>query len=152
MISQTLLKTTDSDPALLPKMQRRAFLRNGGILAAALACNSFPALNLTSANLAPANNLKLGLQLYSLRKFSLDAALQHAKDLGFEQVEFYGGMFPIDSSDEKIAEAVFPFPSPLLSISAHGVNAFGKDFAANLRIFSFAKPSFLQTIPAGPAP
>ena len=152
MIYRTFIKTTDSIPALLPKMQRRALLRNGGILAAALACTSFPVVNLTNASLALASKLKLGLQLYSLRKFSLDVALKHAKELGFEQVEFYSGMFPIDSSDEKIAEVVGKVKAVGLTISAHGVNPFGKDFAANRRIFEFAKKVGLKIITAGPAP
>ena len=50
------------------------------------------------------------------------------KELGFEQVEFYGGMFPIDSSDEKIAEIVGKVKAQGLTISAHGVNGFGKGF------------------------
>lgn len=152
MISRTLCKTVDSNPSSIPKMQRRALLQNGGILVAALACNSFSVLNLTNASPAVASNLKLGLQLYSLRNFPLDVALQHAKDLGFEQVEFYSGMFPIDSSDEKIAEVVGKVKALGLSISAHGVNPFGKDFAANRRIFEFAKKAGLKTITAGPAP
>ncbi|MFO0065668.1 MAG: sugar phosphate isomerase/epimerase, partial [Pirellulaceae bacterium] len=50
-----------------------------------------------------ASPLKLGIQLYSLRGFPLDVALQHAKDLGFQQVELYSGMLPLDASDEQIA-------------------------------------------------
>lgn len=152
MISETLIKNADSSPASLPKMERRTLLRNGGILTTALACNSFPLLNFSNAGPVVASNLKLGLQLYSLRKFPLDIALQHAKDLGFEQVEFYSGMFPVDSSDEKIAEIVGKVKSLGLTISAHGVNAFGKDFAANRRIFEFAKKVGLKIITAGPSP
>ena len=152
MISETLIKNADSSPASLPKMERRTLIRNGGILATALACNSFPVLNFTSASPAVASNLKLGIQLYSLRNFALNTALQHAKDLGFEQVEFYGGMFPVDSSDEKIAEIVGKVKSLGLTISSHGVNPFGKDFAANRRIFEFAKKVGLKTITAGPSP
>ena len=118
----------------------------------ALAFNGFPGLNTALASPAFASNLKLGLQLYSLRKFSLEAALKHARDLGFEQVEFYSGMFPLNSSDEKIAEVVGKVKELGLTISAHGVNGFSKDVEANRRVFEFAKKVGLKTITAGPTP
>ncbi len=152
MISQTFHKNFNSSPITQPKMDRRTILRNGGILAGALACSSTSLWSSALASPAFASNLKLGLQLYSLRKFSLDAALKHAKDLGFEQVEFYSGMFPLNSSDEKIAEVVGKVKELGLTISAHGVNAFSKDFEANRRVFEFAKKVGLKTITAGPTP
>ncbi len=152
MISQTSHKNLNSSPDSQPKMDRRAILRNGGLLAGALACSSTSLWRNALASPAFASNLKLGLQLYSLRKFPLDAALKHAKDLGFEQVEFYSGMFPLNSSDEKIAEVVGKVKELGLTISAHGVNGFGKDFDANRRVFEFAKKVGLKTITAGPSP
>ncbi len=152
MISQTFHKNFNSSPFSQPKMDRRTILRNGGLLAGALACSSTSLWRSALASPAFASNLKLGLQLYSLRKFSLDAALKHAKDLGFEQVEFYSGMFPLNSSDEKIAEVVGKVKELGLTISAHGVNAFSKDFEANRRVFEFAKKVGLKTITAGPTP
>jgi inosose dehydratase len=100
---------------------------------------------------APAN-FQLGIQLYSLREFPLDVALQHAKEIGFKQVEFYGGMFAIDSSDEKIEGVVKQVQSLGLKISAHGVNGFGKDAAANRKVFEFAKKAGIKTISADPTP
>ncbi len=50
--------------------------------------------------------LKLGIQLYSLRGFKVEEALQHAKSVGFEQVEFYSGMFALNSTKEQIEEMV----------------------------------------------
>ncbi len=151
MISQTLNKSLDSKLEFTPKLDRRTVLRNGGILVGALACCGFPLVNAVD-KIAKVSNLKLGLQLYSLRKFSLDDALKHAKELGFEQVEFYSGMFAVDSSDEKIAEVVGKVKANGLTISAHGVNSFGGDFAANRRVFEFAKKVGLSTITAGPSP
>src|SRR5829696_5722121 len=49
------------------------------------------------------HGLKLGIQLYSLRGYPVGQALQHAKKLGFEQVEFFSGMLPVDSSPKQIA-------------------------------------------------
>ncbi len=155
MNSRTFCKNTALDSASVPKMDRRTILRNGAIVAGTLACGGFSLGNpfsIAGASPALAGSLKLGLQLYSLRKFSVDDALKHAKELGFEQVEFYSGMFPLDSSDEKIAEIVGKVKAQGLTISAHGVNAFGKDFAANKRVFEFAKKVGLKTITAGPSP
>jgi sugar phosphate isomerase/epimerase len=82
----------------------------------------------------------------------LDAALNHAKELGFEQVEFYSGMFPLDSNDQKINEIVGKVKSLGMSISAHGVNGFTKDAQANRKVFEFAKKAGIKTISAGPTP
>ncbi len=151
MISRTLTKIDASKPTSTSSLNRRAVLRNGGILAGALACGGFSMLNRVSAS-PIASNLKLGIQLYSLRNFPLDVALKHAKDLGFEQVEFYSGMFPLDSSDEKIAEIVGKVKALGLTISSHGVNGFTEDVKANRRVFEFAKKVGLKTITAGPDP
>ena len=86
-----------------------------------------------------AARLKLGIQLYSLRGFTVDQALQHAKDLGFEQVEFYSGMLPIDASAEQISAMRKKVKSLGMSISAHGVNRFTKDAGENRKLFEFAK-------------
>ncbi len=155
MISRTFHKSTSSASALHPNMDRRSLLRGGAVVAGAIACGSAPLCNfLNAAGPSPAiaSKLKLGLQLYSLRKFSVDDALKYAKELGFEQVEFYSDMFPLNSSDEKIAEIVGKVKALGLTISAHGVNGFGKDAAANRRVFEFAKKVGLKTITAGPTP
>ena len=101
---------------------------------------------------AAKTKLKLGIQLYSLRSFTIDVALQHAKDLGFEQVEFYSKMLPTDSSKEVIDETVAKVKKLGLSISAHGVNKFTKDAAANRKLFEFAKAAGIKTISADPDP
>ncbi|MEQ1827736.1 MAG: sugar phosphate isomerase/epimerase [Pirellula sp.] len=95
---------------------------------------------------------KLGIQLYSLREFPVDQALHHAKDAGFEQVEFYSGMLPLNSSKEKIDEIVGMVKKLGLSISAHGVNKFTKDADANRKTFEFAKAAGIKTLSADPDP
>lgn len=101
---------------------------------------------------AAKTKLRLGIQLYSLRSYSIDKALQHAKDLGFEQVEFYSKMLPTDSSKSVIDETVAKVKSLGLSISAHGVNKFTKDDTANRKLFEFAKAVGIRTITADPDP
>lgn len=96
--------------------------------------------------------LKLGIQLYSLRGYPVDQALEHAQQLGFEQVEFYSGMLPLDASAEQIAAIRSQVEKLGMSISAHGVNSFGKDSAANRKTFEFAKALGIKNISADPDP
>ena len=102
---------------------------------------------------AQKSGLKLGIQLYSLRGYKdASIALKHAKDLGFEQVEFYGDMFPLNSSPEKIASIKKEVADLGLSISAHGVNGLSKDDKANRKVFEFAKAAGIRTITVDPTP
>lgn len=124
---------------------RRRFLAAS---AASVAAAGLP----STAWAAAGKRFQLGIQLYSLRGYSRDEALRHAKDLGFEQVEFYGGMLPIDASADQIAEVQQQVSELGLSISAHGVNGFGTDAAANRKIFEFASAIGIPTITADPHP
>jgi sugar phosphate isomerase/epimerase len=101
---------------------------------------------------AKAAGLKLGIQIYSLRGFPVDAALEHTKNLGFEEVEFFSGMFPLTASDDEIKAMVNKVKGLGLRISAHGVNGFTKDAAANRKVFEFAKKAGVKNISAAPTP
>jgi inosose dehydratase len=102
--------------------------------------------------LAAAADLRLGIQMYSLRGYKVDEALRHARDLGFRHIEFYGGMFPVDASAEQIAAMRKQVAELGLSITAHGVNGFGADAAANRRVFEFARAAGIPIITADPTP
>lgn len=136
-------------------LSRRGFVK-AGLGATALAAAGIATQSVVGkafGAIAPkASQLKLGLQLYSLRNFPVDVALEHAKSLGFDQVEFYSGMFPLDASDDAIKAMVAKVKSLGMSISAHGVNGFTKDDAANRKIFEFAKKAGIKNISAGPTP
>lgn len=119
-------------------------------LAASAACGSV-ALARVAAAKAPLP-LTLGIQLYSLRGFPVDQALDHVKALGLTQVEFYPGMFPITDDAAAIAAIKQKLADRGLTISAHGVNRFTKDAAANRKLFSFAKAAGVKTISADPDP
>ncbi|MEZ6031495.1 MAG: sugar phosphate isomerase/epimerase [Planctomycetaceae bacterium] len=129
---------------LLPT--RRNFLHKTSLLAAVAACGTLPRV----ARAAVANRPKLGIQLYSLRGYPVEEALKHARDIGFEQVEFYSGMLPLDASDEQINATRKTVADLGMSISGHGVNRFTKDAAANRSIFEFAKKVGVPCIAADP--
>jgi sugar phosphate isomerase/epimerase len=126
---------------------RRQFLRASSVFAAAAACGLLPD---AVRGAVPAAAPKLGIQLYSLRGYKVDEALKHAADMGFEQVEFYSGMLPLDASDEVIAATKKKVSDLGLTISGHGVNRFTKDAAANRKIFEFAKKVGTPCITADP--
>jgi inosose dehydratase len=128
---------------------RREYLTKS---AAALAVCAAPGFVRSSFGASVKTKLRLGIQLYSLRGFDLDKALKSAADIGFEQVEFYSGMLPLDSSDDQIAAVKDKVKKLGMTISAHGVNHFGKDAAANRKTFEFAKKLGIPTISADPDP
>ncbi len=128
-----------------PHLSRRLFLQQSAAFAA-IAAVAQPAWAQT------ATRPKLGIQLYSLRGYKVDDALNHAKNLGFEQVEFYSGMLELNSSDEAIRAMREQVASLGMSISAHGVNHISKDVAASRRLFEFAKKLGVPTITADPDP
>lgn len=101
---------------------------------------------------AAAPLLNLGIQLYSLRGYPVDEALKHAKDLGLTRVEFYPGMYPVNSDSAAITAMNTQLANLGLSISAHGVNRFTKDAAKNREIFEFAKAAGIRTLSADPDP
>lgn len=129
------------------RSSRRRFLSAcGGLAAAAM----LPRPNRAVA--ADTSPLHLGIQLYSLRGYPVDEALQHAKDLGFQFVEFYPGMYPITSTPEQIAAMNKRLAELGLTISGHGVHAFSGDAPANRKVFDFAKAAGIKILGADPAP
>jgi inosose dehydratase len=129
---------------------RRSFLTAAGTAAATGVAALSPLGRLAAA--ASANNLNLGVQLYSLRGYKVDEALRHARDLGFKFVEFYPGMYPLNADATAIDAMKKQLADLGLTISAHGVNRFTKDAVANRKMFEFAKAAGIRTFGADPDP
>lgn len=132
------------------KFSRRSLLNSAAAAAAGVA--SLAPLGRRAKAAAAAGSLNLGVQLYSLRGYKVDEALGHARDLGFKIVEFYSGMYPLDSDAAAIDAMKKKLAGLGLTISAHGVNRFTKDAAANRKIFEFAKAAGIRTLGADPDP
>ena len=129
-----------------PRPTRRSFLAASA--ATGLLAWSAPGRARAAAE-APLN---LGIQLYSLRGFGVEEALRHARDIGFRFVEFYPGMWPINADAEAIAAMKKRLADLGLTATAHGVNRFTKDAAANRKMFEFAKAAGIRTFSADPDP
>jgi sugar phosphate isomerase/epimerase len=129
---------------------RRDFLT---LSAAALSASFAPSIlrRTFGAPGASAGHIPLGVQSYTLRDFPVDKAIQTAKDVGFEHVEFFGSHFPTNSSDEKIEAMKSKMARMGMRISAHGVNGFGKDHQANRRLFEFARKAGIKNLSADPS-
>ncbi len=134
------------------EMSRRLFVGVAGAATCATLSGVDRAHGAWRAKSTNIKDLHLGIQLYSLRGYPVDEALQHAKDLGFKYVEFYGGMFPTNADAVAIAGMKKKVADLGLTISAHGVNKFGGDAAANRKVFEFAKAAGIPTITADPSP
>jgi sugar phosphate isomerase/epimerase len=129
-----------------PALSRRGFLAAGAATCAAVSPLA------AFAREAAAADLNLGIQLYSLRGYKVDEAMKHARDIGFRFVEFYGDMFPVNSDAAAIAAMKKKLADLGLTVSAHGVNGFGGDAAANRKVFEFAKAAGIPCISADPSP
>ena len=129
-----------------PALSRRGFLAAGAATCAAASPLA------AFAREAAAADLNLGIQLYSLRGYKVDEAMKHARDIGFRFVEFYGDMFPVNSDAAAIAAMKKKLADLGLTASAHGVNGFGGDAAANRKVFEFAKAAGIPCISADPSP
>ncbi len=92
----------------------------------------------------------MGLQTYTFRNFSADAALARAKELGLATVEMFDAHFPLASTAEAIGQMRSRAEGLGLKILAHGVNPFTNDHAANRRVFEFAKAAGIRNLSADP--
>ncbi len=96
--------------------------------------------------------LTLGIQMYSLRNFPIDQALDMVKALGLTRVEFYPQMLPVTDDAARIAAFKKNLADRGLTLSGYGVNGFGKNFEASRKVFEFAKAIGTSIILADPTP
>lgn len=132
----------------MPAFSRRRFLASATAAGAAMVLGRAPRARSAEAE---ADGFLLGLQSYSLRNFSVDQALRDSHELGLGSIEFFGGHFSLDSTAEQIAAMKKKLAELDIKPLGHGVNGFGKDHAANRRVFEFAKKAGIRNISADPS-
>ncbi len=95
----------------------------------------------------------IGVQSISLRKYSLPEAIRQLQGMGVRYVELSASAHLRSmATDEQIREARQLVAIAGLKVTAHGVNQFSKDHAANRRVFEFARKLGIRTITANPQP
>ena len=91
---------------------------------------------------------RMGIQSYSLRAFRIKGALDKIHALELHWIEFFRGHYPVTPDKKKIAEMKAMLDKRDMSISAHGVQSFGKDEKANRNMFQSAQnPIRLSHLP-----
>jgi inosose dehydratase len=138
------------EPPAMSLFSRRSFL--GVAAGAAGAALLGPSRFVSCQESSEFPGFLIGIQSYSLRGFPVDQAIQHAADLGFAHMEFFGDHFPLNSTPEQITAMQEKMASHNLKIAGHGVNGFGGDHEANRAIFEFAKQAGIKNISADPSP
>jgi inosose dehydratase len=139
-------------------LNRRAFVTRTLAAAAAAGATWFDAPRLLAARadaLKKYGGFPMGLQSYSLRAFGIDGpegALAKIHELGLHYVEFFRAHFPPTQDQAKIDEMKEKLKKYDLTISAHGVQGFNQDHAANEAFFKFAKAAGIRNISADPTP
>jgi inosose dehydratase len=127
------------------RLSRRSLLLGMG---AAAATYAWP----RRARAAASPGFVLGIQSYSLRESPVDKALDEIQELGLHTVELFEKHLSVGSSQEQIDQMKEKLAKHEIRLLAHGVNGFGKDEAANRRVFEFAKKAGIRNISADPSP
>lgn len=98
----------------------------------------------------PYRGLPIGVQSFSLRNYNVVEAIRHIQGMGLHYVEFFSKHLSPAATDKQLAENRQLLKRAKVSISAHGVNRFSKDEAANRKVFEFAKRAGIRNITANP--
>lgn len=94
----------------------------------------------------------MGVQSYSLRNFEMLDAIRHIEGMGLHFVELFGQHFPVEATDQELAERKQVLSQAGIAIAGHGVHPFTKDHEANRKLFDFARRAGIRTLTANPEP
>lgn len=95
--------------------------------------------------------LRMGMQSYTFRKFSLEDTVNAVMDLGLDEIEFCKVHVGPDTPPEDQAVICASLDDLGVSVKAYGVSPFGADEAANRRLFEFAKDWGVEVLTAHPS-
>ena len=100
----------------------------------------------------PYGGFKMGLQSYSLRKFTAPEALNIHFDLDLHWIEFYPGHFPLGMTPYETRQRTKLLKLNDIKIGAYGVVRFTKNHDANRKVFELGKQHGFLSISADPDP
>lgn len=128
------------------RISRRGFLVQTSLAAGALATIGRAGL----ADDADWGGFKVGVQIYTFRKFPLERAIKASGDLGFKYIELSRSHLPPTATPEQITAVLNLCKQSGLTPIAYGVERFTKDIDANRKLFDFAKALGVKMLGADP--
>jgi inosose dehydratase len=139
---------------MFPSLSRRRFLAASAATAGATWFDVPQLLRRAGAAEAsdPFGGFPVGVQSYSLRKFSTQEAVRHLQGMGVHYVEFFSQHLNPGASEEEIAATMKLLADAKIKLAGHGVHTFTKDHDANKKLFDFAKKVGVKVVTANPKP
>jgi sugar phosphate isomerase/epimerase len=134
---------------------RRNFLKVSALASTALATATLPDsvyAGLTKPQRDPCHGLKLGLTSYTLRKFTLDQAINMAQEAGVKYISLKEMHLPYNSTKAEREEAHRKISAAGLTLMGGGVIYMKNDEAVLRRLFDYAKDAGMPTIVCSPDP
>jgi sugar phosphate isomerase/epimerase len=130
------------------KIQRRRFLQASLLGSAAIAGGAIPAAFGAEEReeRKPSGGLKVGVASYSLRKFSLDKAIEMTRRLGVRYITLKDMHLPLASSTEQRREAAKKIADAGLILMGCGVISLTNDEGEIRRAFEYAKEAGMPTV------
>jgi sugar phosphate isomerase/epimerase len=120
------------------KLSRRNLLKSGAALGLTVMAG-IPIAGAKDTGASPYAGLRMGVQSYSFRSFSLEKALQMTKKLGLHYWEAYPGHIPMSALPKKIADVSATVAAQGVAVMAYGVVDFDSNENKAREKFEFAK-------------
>ncbi len=136
-------------------LNRRHFLRNSLLASAVMSVGKPGTAVLGAASSAegePDHGLKLGLTTYTLRKFSLDQAIEMTKEAGLRYISLKDMHLPLKSTRTQRQEASKKVKAAGLTLMGGGVISMKNNEQEIREAFEYAKDAGMPTIICSPEP
>ena len=133
---------------MLERLNRRDFLSASAIGIAA----TYTGIAAAADAKDPYLGLKMGLQSYSLRAFSVEEALAQTKTLGLKYWEAFPNHIPIGTLPKHIATQKELMSKAGITLISYGVVPFDSNESAARERFEFAKGMGIKSLSADPNP
>jgi sugar phosphate isomerase/epimerase len=134
-------------------MRRRSFLKIASVFSFSMPILNLPGASELKMERPPWHGLKVGVASYSLRKFSLDQAIQMVKVLGLKYITLKDIHLPLNSSNTEIESAKKKIESQGLKLMGGGVIYINDGTELGVtKIFEYAKMAGMPLIVASPDP
>ena len=134
-------------------LNRRRFLQTGVLGSAVLAAGALPSLGaVTRTERDPFHGLKVGITTYTLRKFSLEKAIEMTKAAGVKYISIKDVHLPLKSSAEERKRVRKQIEDAGLILMGGGVISINNREPDIRNVFEYARDSGMKTIVCSPVP